>query len=610
MLMKISIQTRNVEAGIPTLRISILNQVQDDEEEKFAATHLSEFILRLCKARHRPTKEKRVTSKPPRHTLLAIALTLTASAATAGPARFEQFRYAGHAQERIAAGPGDYRNPVLSGYYPDPSVTRVDDDYYLVNSSFAHFPGLPVFHSKDLVNWTQIGNAIDRPGQLDFTGRRISQGVFAPDISYHAGTFFIVNTCVECGGNYVITARDPAGPWSDPVWLAFDGIDPSIFWDGDQAYIVNNGPPNEPPRYDGHRAIWIQQFDWKARKMVGERTQIVNGGVDIRQKPSWIEGPHLLAHDGRYYLIAAEGGTGDKHSEVVFRSDSLRGPYIPYPGNPILSQRSLDPARPNPISSAGHAKFVQTRNGDWWATFLATRPYRGDYYNIGRETFLLPVTWQDGWPHILPDGAPIPFVAPRPKLPAQPRPAIPVTGDFSYVDDFDGERLAMQWIGVRTPKQPVYRLDKGALILDRGAALGDLSGVPAFVGRRQQHAIATMSTVLRYTPDKDGDRAGLVALQNDLSYLFFGITRIAGKPVIALYTRDKAQGDSLVASAPLTAAGPVTLTIRADGGTMAFDYAVDGRTRTLEASLDASFLSTKRATGFVGTVVGPYAWSQ
>ncbi|MDR7257725.1 alpha-N-arabinofuranosidase [Sphingomonas sp. BE270] len=532
-----------------------------------------------------------------------------AGAAHADPARFEDFSYQGRSQEQVAKGVGQYINPILSGYYPDPSVIRVGDDYFLVNSSFSHFPGLPIFRSKDLVSWTQIGNAIDRPEQLDFTGRTVSQSVFAPDISYHDGVFYIVNTCVQCGGNFVITAKNPAGPWSNPVWLPFEGIDPSIFWDGDKAYIVNNGAPDETPRYEGHRAIWMQAFDWRTLKLVGPRTQIVNGGVDLSKKPIWIEGPHLLKRDGRYYLIAAEGGTSDNHSEVVFRADSVDGPYVPFPGNPILTQRTLDPSRANPVTSAGHAKFVQTQNGEWWATFLATRPYKDGLYNIGRETFLLPVTWRDGWPQILPAGTAIPFAAQRPKLPRQPAPALPISGDFGYVDTFQGPRLGPQWIGIRTPKHPVYRLERGALVLERGAALGDASGAPAFIGRRQQHPIATVSTTLRYSPDADGDGAGLAAVQNDRSYLVFGITRIAGKAMIALYTRDNADTDTLVASAPVTAADPVTLTIRADGGTMAFDYRVGGQQQTLKAGLDDSFLSTKRAGGFVGTVIGPYAWN-
>ncbi len=542
--------------------------------------------------------------------IVALLLAGIGSAASASDApRFDRFSYDGHAQEQVKVGPGQYRNPILSGYYPDPSVTRVGDDYYLVLSSFAHFPGLPIFRSRNLVDWTQIGNAINRPEQLDFTGMRTSQAVFAPDISFHDGVFYIVNTCVECRGNFVITAKDPAGPWSNPTWLPFEGIDPSIYWEGDKAYIVNNRAPNETPRYPGHRAIWIQEYDWRAGKMVGESTQLINGGVDIAKKPVWIEGPHIFRKDGYYYLTAAEGGTSVNHSQVALRSKSLRGPYTAYVGNPILTQRDLDPARPNPITSAGHAKLVQTQNGDWFATFLGVRPYEGDYYNIGRETFLLPVTWKDGWPIILPKGQPIPFVGTRPRLPASPPAALPTSGDFGYVDAFDGRTLAMQWVGVRTPKTPVYRLDHGALVLGRGTRLGDLSGAPAFVGRRQQHHVATMSTTVSFTPDTDGDRAGLAAVQSDANYLFFGVTRIAGKPVVALYTVADGK-ERLVASAPAAVTGPVALTIRADGGTMAFDYTVAGSKRTLARDVDARFLSTKTAGGFVGTLVGPYAWTQ
>ncbi|WP_375271064.1 glycoside hydrolase family 43 protein [Sphingomonas sp.] len=539
--------------------------------------------------------------------LLALLLAGTGTLAAASEApRFGRFSYDGRAQGRVAVGPDQYRNPILSGYYPDPSITRVGDDYYLVLSSFAHFPGLPVFHSRDLVAWTQIGNAINRPDQLDFTNMRTSQAAFAPDISFHDGLFYIVNTCVECGGNYVITARDPAGPWSNPTWLPFEGIDPSIYWEGDRAYIVNNRAPEEPSRYDGHRAIWIQEFDWRARKMVGPSTQLINGGVDLSKKPVWIEGPHILRRDGFYYLTAAEGGTSVNHSQVVFRAKDLRGPYVPGPGNPILTQRDLDPARPNPVTSTGHAEFVQTPKGDWYATFLGTRPYAGDYYNIGRETFLLPVTWTNGWPVILPKRTPVPLVAARPILSASPAPALPTSGAFAYVDEFDGRTLGLPWIGVRTPKAPLYTLSGGDLVLAQGKRIGDRSGAPAFVARRQQHHNATISTTLRFTPDHDGDRAGLVAMQSDDNYLFFGVTRLAGKRVLALYTSDAGE-ERLVASAPLRT-GPATLTIEADGGQMSFSVTTGAATRSVARDVDVRFLSTNVAGGFVGTLIGPYAW--
>lgn len=528
--------------------------------------------------------------------------------ASSAPAHFERFSYTGRSQEVAAPSPAQYRNPILSGYYPDPSVLRVDDDYYLINSSFTNFPGLPLFHSRDLSTWTQITNVITRPSQANFQGLGSSRGIYAPDISHHKGTFYVVTTCVDCGGNMAMTAPRPEGPWSEPVKLAFGGIDPSLFWDTDgKVYLVGNDAPAEKPRYDGHRAIWVQEFDPAALAVKGERTLLVNGGVDISTEPSWIEGPHIFRRGDYYYLIAAEGGTGDNHSQVVFRSTSVRGPFTPYANNPILSQRKLDPARKNPVTSAGHAKFVQTPDGQWWATFLAIRPYQDGLYNIGRETFLLPVTWKDDWPLVLEDGKAIPFVADRPALPAQSRPALPLSGDFGYTDEFDGARLADAWIGVRTPATPFHRLDAGRLVLEPRGQLGDLHSTPAFLARRQQHHIATVATSLRFHPEREGDRAGLVAYQSDASHLFYGLTRIGQRNVLALYVREKANADRLLASMPVDG-DAIDLEIHFDGARMRFSYVAGGEERVLRDDVDATFLSTSKAGGFTGTIVGPYVW--
>ncbi|WP_137174190.1 glycoside hydrolase family 43 protein [Massilia sp. HP4] len=546
---------------------------------------------------------------------IGAALVVAACAATGGPdsapttaAYFERFTYEGRSQESANPGPSQFRNPILSGYYPDPSVLRVGDDYYLINSSFANFPGLPLFHSRDLVSWKQIGNVIDRPSQFSFKGLRSSQGIYAPDISHRNGLFYVVTTCVNCGGNVVMTAKNPSGPWSDPVRLDFGGIDPSLFWDSDgKTYLVGNDAPDEKPRYNGHRAIWMQEFDPATLSVRGERTLLVNGGVDISAKPSWIEGPHIFQRGRYYYLIAAEGGTGDNHSQVVFRSASVRGPFVPYGRNPILSQRKLDRARPEPVTSAGHAKFVQTPHGQWWATFLATRPYKNGLYNIGRETFLLPVDWKDDWPIILEDGKPVPYVATRPGLPEQARPALPFSGDFAYTDEFTGSRLADQWIGVRTPDAPFHRVEGGRLILEAAGRLGDLASTPAFIARRQQHHIAKVSTSLRFRPLHEGDRAGIVAYQSDDSHLFYGLTKLGLQNVLALYVRDKAKAEHLVASVPLDGEA-VELEIHAEGGRMRFSYTVGGLSRILRSDVDATFLSTGKAGGFTGTIIGPYVW--
>ena len=292
-----------------------------------------------------------------------------------------------------------FTNPILAGYYPDPSICRAGDDFYLVNSSFAFYPGLPLFHSKDLLNWKQIGYALDRPEQLDLEGHGVSRGLFAPSITYHKGTFYIVCTKVDRVGNFVITAKDPKGPWTNPVSMPeVNGIDPALFFDDNKAYIVYNSiPPDNKPLHNGHRTIRMREFDATSLKTIGEEKILVNGGTDISKKPVWIEAPHIIKRDGWYYLLCAEGGTGYNHSEVIFRSKSVEGPYISHEKNPILTQRHLDTLRKHPITTTGHADFVEGKDGQWWAVFLGCRPYEGDFYNTGRETFMAPVEWKDGW---------------------------------------------------------------------------------------------------------------------------------------------------------------------------------------------------------------------
>ena len=526
-------------------------------------------------------------------------------------------------------------NPILPGFYPDPSIVRVKDDYYLINSSFAYYPGIPVFHSKDLFHWEQIGNAIDRPGMLDFSGLNTSRGVFAPDISYHDGLFYIVNTCVDCKGNFLITARDPKGPWSDPVWLDFDGIDPSLFWDDDgKAYIVNNGPPEGTPQYDGHRALWLQQFDPATNTLTGPRQVIVNGGTDITQKPAWIEGPHLLKKDGFYYLIAAQGGTEVNHSEVVFRADKVFGPYVPYAGNPILTQRDLAHDRPSPVDSTGHADLVQGADGQWWSVFLGTRPYaeqdggQQGLFNTGRETFLLPVTWQDGWPVILPQGQAVPRTVTLPGTATD----YPKINNLHSGYDRLGSPLA--WLQIRTPKDAFFKADGDDLVtltpLDE--AIGDVTSHPAFIGLRQEQSKGQFNVQLAYRPLKDGDRAGIVALQSDDFYLFYGLAMHDGKEVLEITRRSGPQDPRegvVVASVPITPdRDRITLIVDIKGGKARFSYHVPdaqtdmmsqwhlvmtdygGSAPVLADDVDVTNLSTAKAGGFVGTIIGLYAYGK
>jgi alpha-N-arabinofuranosidase len=526
------------------------------------------------------------------------------------------FAYDGHdaVYDVQKTGPKEYLNPIRQGYYPDPSIVRAGDDYYLVNSTFIHFPGLPVFHSKDLVHWTQVGNAIDRPSQVDFGKLEVSRGLYAPQLSYHDGTFTIINTCVSCGGNFLITAKDPAGPWSDPVWLGFDGIDPSLLFDSDgKVYVVHNDVPDGPPKWDGHRALWMQEYDPAAKKMVGPHKVIVDGGVDIKKKPVWIEGPHLYKINGWYYLMAAEGGTGLQHSEVIFRSKKVWGPYKPAKTNPILTQRDLDPAREFPVTATGHADLVQTQKGDWYAMFLGTRPYglsTDDFFNTGRQTFLLPVTWKNGWPMILKKGVPVPFVVKRPNLPYDGAPL--QNGNFSYREAFDGSKLGPEWVTIRTPKESWWSLKDGSLTLAaRKAAIGGFSQ-PSFIARRQQHADAAVSIALRFDPKIDGERAGLVAFQSDFNFYFLGLVRENGKNAVCVSRRqakDEPENGVTLGCAPAPE-GKLNLKIAVRGGLIDFFYGSEADKWTaLLKDADATILSSKKACCFVGTVIGPYAYT-
>lgn len=530
--------------------------------------------------------------------------------ASLGPtASFDFVAYQGSdpVDRAVSAGPGEYRNPVLQGFYPDPSIEAVGGDYYLVTSTFSYFPGLPVFHSRDLVNWRQIGNAIDLPDQVDFGTLGMSRGLFAPSIHHFDGTFYIANTCVDCGGNFVITADDPAGPWSDPHWQPDlqGGIDPSLFVDDDgQAYILNNGPPEGEPRYEGHRAIWIQRFDLQTMQSFGPRKVLIDGGINPEEKPIWIEGPQMWRKDGWLYLSCAEGGTAKEHSQVILRGRDPMGPFEIGPDNPILTQRDLPDARPYPVWAAGHADMVQTPEGDWWATFLGIRPYAPGLANVGRETFLLPVRWEDGWPTILPPETAIePVVAKSVLVPGD---AAPQAGAFGWREEFDGAP-GPEWMMMRLPQGEWMHVANGQLHLQaRDARLGDFAN-PSFLARRQQHAYAQMTT--RVSIEGSG-RAGLAALQNDEYWLAIGVIRNGDDQRVAIWRRagdDDPAGGTMIASAPVVG-GPVDLALSISAGTAAFRFSQGGSDWSLLAdNIDATILSTQKAGGFVGTVLGPFA---
>ncbi len=551
---------------------------------------------------------------------LSLTLALASAAFAAAPVAFDWFEYTG--RDTVFATPlpaGSFRNPILAGFYPDPSICRVPgrdgvgDDYYLVNSTFAYFPGIPIFHSRDLVNWTQLGSVIDRPEQLKFDGLGVTRGLFAPTINYHDGTFYVLCTMVDGGGNFLVTAKNPAGPWSDPIWLHFDGIDPSLcFADDGRTWLVNNGnPPDNKPLYSGHRAIWIQAFDIAAQQLTGPRSIIVNGGADLAKKPVWIEGPHLFHRGGWYYLCCAEGGTSDQHSQVILRSKSPTGPFKPWEKNPILTQRDLAGTAPGAVTCTGHADLFIGPDGNWWATFLGCRPFAGKYWATGRETFLLPVTWtDDGWPQILPPGERVPYVVVAPKIKSGGVAApVPFTGNFTRRDDFTSAKLSPLWLMLRTPKETWWALDRGALqLLPRSESLSG-KGNPTFLARRLQHARFDATASLAIPVDV-GVSAGLVAFQNETHFYFLGVRRTA-EGLSVFLERANGNNPEFVASAKLPDAANLQLQITGDKMKLCFSFATTpGSWQTLVADAETKPITVQAAGGglhFTGAVIGLHA---
>ena len=515
----------------------------------------------------------------------------------------------------------EFYNPILQGCYPDPAITRKGDDYYLVCSSFAMFPGVPIFHSNDLVNWTQIGHVLDRTSQLDVHDTGISQGVYAPGITYNAqnDTFYMIVTAFAGGlGNIIVKTKDPMKGWNEPKKLDFNGIDPAIFFDEDgKAYVVHNDAPNEGKElYSGHRVIKIWEYDIENDQVIeGTDKIIVDGGVDITKEPIWIEAPHIYKKDGKYFLMCAEGGTGDWHSEVVFKSDSPTGPYIPAPNNPILTQRYFEKDRKNKVDWAGHADLIQGPDDQYYGVFLAIRPNEKKQVNTGRETYILPVDWSGEFP-VFENG----LIPMEPKL-KMPKGVTNKTGqngylpngNFTYEEDFSSDNLDFRWIGLRGPREEfIKKTKKGLEIMPFKTNIKELKPTSTLF-YRQQHKTFSFSTQMQYVPKTEKDMAGVTAYQNEGSNYVFGLTRKGNENYLVLQKNSKPnrRGEiisEILATEPVDMAGSIDLKISAEGNKYQFSYAINGSDyKAFGGTVSGDILSTDVAGGFTGAMLGLYA---
>mgnify|MGYP002644326751 CR=1 FL=1 len=432
-----------------------------------------------------------------------------------------------------------YRNPIRTGFYPDPSVVRVGEDYYMVNSSFVFFPCIPISHSKDLIHWEIIGYAITNPEWAYLDELEGGRGYWAPDISYYKGRYYICATyrLNDTGTVYrkqmVVSSDKPEGPYTQPVFLDEDGIDPSIFTDDDgKRYMLLN------------RGARIFEISEDGTRQLSPATLLFYG--DQKRAP---EGPHLLKKDGYYYLFEAEGGTGPGHRITVSRAKELFGIYEPCPYNPIMRQQDEKAA----IQRCGHGKPVQTKEGDWYMVYLCGRMAAGAYSILGRETALDPISWTaDGWPIVNGLKGPSimqkkPFVS---DMTAQHISAnieetniaetVSVNGgEKETVSNIEqkgglrnlfgeGDRLSLDWVTPRPPVKDGIRMKNGILSL-KGSEL-PLSDVGArnILLRRQEHFNFTAGTGMLSGPMKEGQEAGLICYYDENTWVSFGVLQEKG----------------------------------------------------------------------------------
>lgn len=480
-------------------------------------------------------------------------------------------------------------NPILPGFYPDPSICAVGDDFYLVNSSFAYFPGIPIMHSKDLAHWEQIGNACDRESQLPLGDTGHSRGLFAPTIRYHEGTFYIICTNVSCGGNFIITAQNPAGPWSEPHYIeGADGIDPSLFFDEDgTCYYIGTHPNPAGCQYDGDWYIWIQELDIENMKLVGEVHNVWNGAM---RNIIWPEGPHLYKIGEYYYIMHAEGGTGPDHAVTVCRSKNVYGPYENNFCNPILTHRHL--GRKYPIRYVGHADLVKTINDEWYMVMLAVRPLEG-YTTMGRETFLARVEWENDWPVVNPGVGRLTDTVEinLPKWTAY------TAESNEYVFSTMGQ-LPPEFMVLRNADKSHYSLEKGKglLMLFDTHTLKEQAS-PSYLALRQKHHHFMAKALLDVSNLSEDKRAGIAYVQNNLYNLRVEVNGKMAEVILCEKGTDRR-----VISMPLQSSNPLEVSLEVDGLSAA--VIIEGQK---SPEVDIRTLSTEAAGGFTGCTVGLYA---
>ena len=530
----------------------------------------------------------------------------------------------------LLAQTSEFINPVIPGGHPDPSICRVGEDYYIVNSTFEYFPGLPVHHSRDLVNWELIGYGLHREeqctGAVNLVDVQQNGGIHAPTIRYHNGTFYIIVTNIYAprdrtkpgiNVNFIITASDPAGPWSDPhVIEGAPGIDPDIFFDDDgKVYFIGTHAPGEP-NTNGIGEIWVQEMDLENWKLVGERHSVWTGACG----GCCVEGPHIYKVYGMYYLLVAEGGTGRNHAVMIAISESITGPYESNPRNPILTSRHL--SNSNWVHSTGHADMVELPDGRWYMVGLGIRNDVDGASNMGRETYLMPVVWEPAiarweevrkgvwepvkylWPVVSPETGRVERYT---KLPFEDNPQF---YNDAFEDNFDAQKLDHEWNFRRVPIQGTWSLDarKGFLRLYLKPETFQLRGRYSLMGIRQKESEFEYSAKMNFLPEKEQAEAGISIFQQDDNYVNFTLEKQNGKATLKLSVKRRSQEPEIVKNKILTGYdGEIIFKLISKNGRYRYEYSTDsGENFNLFAETADNLVICR---GYIGTNVGLYATS-
>jgi xylan 1,4-beta-xylosidase len=511
------------------------------------------------------------------------------------------------------------RNPILRGFNPDPSIVRVGDDYYIATSTFEWFPGVQIYHSRDLVNWRLLTRPLRRPSQLNMLGDPDSCGVWAPCLTYADGLFWLIYTDVKrygrtsVGGasgaslrdfhNYLVTSPTIDGEWSDPVYLNSSGFDPSLFHDDDGRKYLVNQLWDYRPGHNRFGGIVLQEYSVKERKLVGQRENIFKGTA-----LGFTEAPHLYRRKGWYYLLTAEGGTAWGHAVTMARSRQLLGPYELHPDTYILTSRNRPEVE---LQRAGHADLVETQHGDTYMVYLCGRPIpnRGRCV-LGRETAIQRMVWgPDEWLRTTDGKATAESEVPPPALPAHAFPASPTHHDFDDVE----LPIDFQWLRSPWPEE-LFSLTArpGHLRLFGRETMGSPFR-QSLVARRQQAHCYSAATIVEFEPEHYQQLAGLTCYYNSAKFHFLYISHdeSLGKHLrVMSCIPDGVMADAFTAPIAIPRGRPVELRVEVDFERLHFGYRVAGDSawswvpQLFDASILSDEASAPGAPNFTGAFVG------